>query len=284
VLVEVGVYGDLNGNGVLGEPGEEADRTGCGCVVHIDKAITVLAERGAAATAIDARTVPATTLVDNTVVRIGVSDVSFGYAGQGFTVLAPPTRTGITVRAGALRTKIWGNRVSGGAVGIVVAEGEIYDTEVTENNTGIILREGRVVDSVIAQNTGDGMQLQGNFVENGAFVIAGNVISGNGGAGIRNVPGSRGPFQVTGNDIVRNGGPGLQWEFSGNTPPNAVVQDNNILGNGEGCGISNQTWGLVWATDNYWGGLGVADRACNGPNATTVVDPARTEPDGRFGP
>jgi hypothetical protein len=89
---------------------------------------------------------------------------------------------------------------------------------------------------------------------------------------------------VTGNDIVRNGGPGLQWEFSGNTPPNAVVQDNNILGNGEGCGISNQTWGLVWATDNYWGGLGVADRACNGPNATTVVDPARTEPDGRFGP
>jgi hypothetical protein len=176
--------------------------------------------------------------------------------------------------------------VSGGDVGISGAEIDVYDTEITgSQGTGIILRDGgRVVNSVIARNTGDGLQLQGNFAGDGTAVIADSVITGNAGIGIRVVPGSRAPTSITGNDIVRNGGPGLQWEFAGNTPPSAVVQDNNIFGNGEGCGISNQTWGLVWATDNYWGGLGVADRACNGPNATTVVDPVRTEPDGRFGP
>jgi hypothetical protein len=87
-----------------------------------------------------------------------------------------------------------------------------------------------------------------------------------------------------GNDIVRNVGPGIRLEFNRNFRPSAVIQDNNIIGNGQSCGISNETSAFVWAADNYWGGLGVADRACNAPNAITVVDPARTEPDSRSAP
>jgi len=284
VLVEAGVYGDLNGNGVLGEAGEEADRTGCECVVHVDKAITVLSERGAAATIIDARNVQATSLAPQAVVFLGVN-TSFGYTGQGFTVLAASTRTGIRIARGLFSgVRIWGNRVSGANEGIQGQSADVYDNEITANGTGINLSLGRVVDNVIARNTRSGIALQGFLGEDLEAVIADNVIIGNGEAGIEVAPDSRFATSVTGNDIVGNAGPGIRWRLRGSSTPNAVVQDNNIFGNGQGCGTLNDTVGLVWATDNYWGGLGVADRACNGPNATTVVDPVRTEPDGRFGP
>jgi hypothetical protein len=68
-----------------------------------------------------------------------------------------------------------------------------------------------------------------------------------------------------------------------------VIQDNNIFGNGHassaasGCGIDNPTGSYVWAANNYWGTLGVANRACNGPGSITVVEPRRAEPDSRAG-
>jgi hypothetical protein len=287
VFVEVGVYGDLNGNGVLGEAGEEADRTGCGCVVHVDKAITVLSERGAAATIIDARSVAALSPFQTSVVSLGVSGASFGFIGQGFTVLASTAHTGIAIRPGALGVGVWGNRVSGADTGVAGPQADVSDNEITGNFTGISLFEGRVAGNVIARNSGDGIKITGAFAEGNA-VIENNVVSGNGGVGM-DLPTSTSFMSfVTGNDIVSNGAAGIHWRFGGAIGPRAVVQDNNIFGNrrafGDHCGILNETYGLVWATDNYWGGLGVADRACDGPNATTVVDPVRTEPDSRVGP
>jgi hypothetical protein len=249
--------------------------------VHVDKAITVLSERGAAATIIDARNVQATSTGPRAVVFLDVN-TSFGYTGQGFTVLAASTHTGIYIDRGLLSgTRIGGNRVSGASEGIQGQSADVYDNEITANGTGINLSLGRVVDNVIARNTRAGIALQGFLGEDVEAVIADNVIIGNGEAGIELAPDSRFATSVTGNDIVGNGGPGIRWRLRGSSTPNAVVQDNNIFGNGQGCGTSNDAVGLVWATDNYWGGLGVADRACNGPNATTIVDPVRTEPDAR---
>ena len=59
VLVGPGRYGDLNDNGILGEPGEEFGAPGCGCVLAVNKAVTLVSSGGAAVTWIDARAVNA---------------------------------------------------------------------------------------------------------------------------------------------------------------------------------------------------------------------------------
>src|SRR5262245_45022775 len=51
IVVGRGVYGDLNSNGVLGEPGEEV-APGCDCMIHVDKNVEIRSTDGAAVTLI----------------------------------------------------------------------------------------------------------------------------------------------------------------------------------------------------------------------------------------
>src|SRR3981081_3085672 len=57
IIVGPGKYGDLNGNGVLGEPGEETPAANCFCMLAVNKSVTIVSSDGAAATVIDAHTV-----------------------------------------------------------------------------------------------------------------------------------------------------------------------------------------------------------------------------------
>ena len=80
ILAGPGVYGDINGNGTLGEAGEEAMQPGCSslCMIYIDKSITVLSERGETSTMIRMGAAV------GDVVRIGASGVRFGRRSRAF--------------------------------------------------------------------------------------------------------------------------------------------------------------------------------------------------------
>src|SRR5262249_42367090 len=84
IIVGPGRYGDLNGTGILGELGEEHPDVfspGCGCVLGINQSVSLTSSDGAAATVIEARSIPSQT----NVLIIG-NGVQFGKPGKGFTV------------------------------------------------------------------------------------------------------------------------------------------------------------------------------------------------------
>lgn len=81
IIVGPGRYGDLSGNGTLGDsPGEETG--GFGCVLLIARAVTITSSAGAAQTVIDGRTV----LSESCNVGILADGTQLGKPGKGFTV------------------------------------------------------------------------------------------------------------------------------------------------------------------------------------------------------
>ena len=278
VLVGPGIYGDLNRNGVVGEAGEEW--TGQLCLVCMGETITVLSERGAAHTTIDARN-----LALRAVVRVGGSSspAVFGYAEQGFTVLVGE---GMGIELIRLSTA-WGNRVVGGTIGIYTdwPGTKIYENEVTDA-------------------AGIGISLGGSAVSSGGSLY-GNVVARNG-AGIYTVRGSlvnntiadnRGPgaviedpfhgTSIVRNVFIRNRGAGLvlrRGPFPDVTNA-TVVDSNDFIGNDpeRQCGVQNDMGdGPVWAVNNFWAAapdFGVTEQiVCNGPSSSTIIDPPRLQP------
>jgi hypothetical protein len=55
VVVGPGRYGDLNGDGVLGGPGEESGPAACLCMIEVNKSLTLKSRDGAGVTVLDAR-------------------------------------------------------------------------------------------------------------------------------------------------------------------------------------------------------------------------------------
>lgn len=78
ILVGPGRYGDLNGNGVLGEPGEEPGS------VFVSKPLTLESEEGAGATLIDMSGLH----IDVIRVTVGAPGSVIGLPGRGFTLSA----------------------------------------------------------------------------------------------------------------------------------------------------------------------------------------------------
>jgi hypothetical protein len=304
VFVEAGVYGDLNRNGIIGEPGEEtggeiAGGSSCECLVHIDKRVTILSERGASATIIDTAS---TGLVGVTVDGEGAA---FGYTGMGFTVLAPSKGsveipgTGIGPSVGirlGVPSTIAGNRIVGlvhdldfedrHSLGVEsVAGGDIYDNEVSGFQYGIKAVASRIAGNVMTRND------YGLWIANSPLappaVVEDNVIADNRvGIEIRVGVGLLG---ITGNDVLYNKYVGIQ-QLAGTSNahlnPSVVLQDNNIIGNGYdnvhgNCGLTNDSHGgFIWAAYNYWGALGTSDRACE-ESGQIQIDPVRLQPDSR---
>lgn len=282
IVVEVGIYGDLNRNGILGEPGEEPD-VGVGTVVSVNKRVTVLSERGAAATVIDAGE------TGFHGVGVGPRGAVFGFSGMGFTVLIkrlPGAGSGASKGiVAADGVTIAGNRVFGSSWGIYVnnvaadaEDADVFDNEVTGLGTsftggaGIRVLRGRIVGNVIRANT--------NGIETAAAVVEDNIILDNVGSGLAHVF-PYGVLPATGNDVVGN-----NVGFAVN---DGVIQDNNIIANRR-CGLATNA-SYFWAAYNYWGGqrpvqvvpspgTSFAD-VCAPAGAIVVTDPVRLEPDGR---
>jgi hypothetical protein len=127
VLVGPGYYGDLDGDGNLGEPGEE----GVGFIT-LTKAVRVISRDGAAATYIDgSQPLDAT---PNTPVTLEANGATFGGADHGFTVANYATGVGIfTITPGAT---IAGNVVLGGYAGIIAGGGAtVTDDRVLDAGT-----------------------------------------------------------------------------------------------------------------------------------------------------
>ena len=292
IVVGVGVYGDLDRDGNTREDPSEEFGGSCFCLVLIDKRITILSERGPAATIIDARNTPFIA------VYITAPGAHFGYAGMGFTVLAGsskgPDNYGIRVVDEAAAT-IWGNRIVNGetvqpaVIGIWAHRSDLYDNEVTGflRGTGILVDEGRVVGNIVRDNN-TGIAVRGAVIED-------NIIVDNRHVGLL-IRSPYGPAdlasdtRVTRNDFVRNGEPGVLLAGTPDAadPSKVVIQNNNIFGNdrdatttppGMKCGVENRTGGFLWAANNYWGWLGGdGDQACDSPGSTTVRDPVLYEP------
>ena len=74
IMVGRGVYGDLNGNGILGGPGEETGFPNCRCMIWMDRAVTLISSHGAAATMISARHL----VLERTVYMVGGGELGEG--------------------------------------------------------------------------------------------------------------------------------------------------------------------------------------------------------------
>src|SRR5262249_4181632 len=113
IVVGPGVYGDLNHNGTLGDlPGEENPDVfspGCGCVLALNKRVSVESSNGAAATIIDGQSVDVGT---NVLLITGLAGGGeFGKPGKGFTVTNTGSQDGTGIMIDATNVTVAGNQV-----------------------------------------------------------------------------------------------------------------------------------------------------------------------------
>ena len=278
ILVGPGRYGDLNRNGILGEPGEElgylTPPASCSCVLRIEKRVIIISSGGAAVTVIDGRSVD---VIQN--VFLTTVGGEFGRPGKGFTLTGTKVRNGhgivldagdvwlvrgnqviftgfgdstgngiSTVNNAAIR--IEGNQVAGWHIGIESrGAATVSKNQVWRNAEGILAAGGSVVGNVATAN-GNGIHV------NGSTKVTSNAVYANDVAGI---------FVLS--------------PFSG------VITKNNMFGNGgsDNCGLMNNGVIGLKATNNYWGaatgpGAPPADNVCNFSGGTTTTSPSATEP------
>jgi hypothetical protein len=172
--------------------------------------------------------------------------------------------------------------------------GDIYDNEISGGFLyGIHAEASRIARNVVTQNrigisiANDPSLFHYPTTVDRPAVVADNVIADNE-VGI-NIGHGVGVLAITGNDVLHNKLNGTQRYTEEHRPqvnPVVVVQDNNIIGNGYGnpegnCGLVNNSYGFIWAANNYWGALGTSDRVCNGSGSSTQIDPVRLVPDSR---
>ena len=261
IVVGPGRYGDLNGNGILGEPGEETGGN-CICMIFVDKPLTLQSVAGAVATILDASTVA------------GANVVEVGLGGSGSTVGMPSK--GFTFR--------------GGFSGLVTPNGPfLADLTVGGNiainsvENGFLLHAGSgsftLTDNLAIHNGtsgfftpgGAGHSFRGNAaIANGLFGFAsdggsghtfnGNIAIGNVFDGFNAIGGITG-FVYQSNSAIGNGRNG--WGFNDNAA--ATLTQNNIYGNdpAHNCGI--QAGGVINAVNNFFG-------ASTGPGSDPADD------------
>lgn len=268
IVVGPGTYGDLNGDGVLGDsPGEEAPPAGCFCMVDVNKSVTIVSSDGAAATVIDARTVD----VFNNVVFTANGAV-FGKTGLGFTVTETKAATtncfaidldnakGVTVEGNLVVSShpCPGEGIT--AFSTNPGRGLIQDNQVVGWETGI-----NVGPNIVNRNA---TQLNGLGINGTGAAVTGNVVTGNQ-SGIET---NDSAASVTGNAVLGNG-TGILVDSS------AKVEGNNIFGN-TGCGVVFSIANVV-ATNNYWGratGPLPPGDICGSDVGTAMLKPFATKP------
>jgi hypothetical protein len=265
IVVGPGRYGpDLNGNGILGEPGEEPGP------VHVNKPLTLVSEAGAAATVIDAGGLPIPVL------RIGIagSRSGIGRPNEGFTFLNGGWGLA-TDNPFPGEATIAGNIAAGNLEnGFLLESGATYvvtDNLAIKNGSGFLVHGGTAhafKGNVAVANTVYGVRVNGGS----GHVLAGNVAIGNGIG-----------FTATGTGLTfrRNSALG-NTSFGMGFFDGAVARltQNNIHGNdpGSNCGLTTGSGASVDAADNFFGaasgpGPDPADDVCINPGSSAVFTP-----------
>lgn len=287
ILVGPGFYGDLNGNGVIGDvSGEEAAEvgTGCECMIKVDKFLHIKSHDGALNTILDGGNLV------QTVVSLQATRVDFG-GSSGFTI-RNGTAQGVRVDPAALRLDLRSNIASSNPIGFLVIgspNGHIYNNLAKGNGIGF-------------QVSGTGTKLDKNRAEgntNAGFIISGQnhiaskniATSNNYGFRIKIDTGATAPLgDFTYNGAVANTTAGVYVEATDALGAVLAGDYNDLYGNGRNannCGVAvdNQDADLSHTltpdfSTNYWGattgpGPEPADNfggVCNtGPGATEVL-------------
>lgn len=263
ILVGPGRYGDVNANGVLGEPGEEASPTGaCFCMIAVTKRLTLLSRAGAAATILDIGD------SNGAPVSIKASHVVFGGPFSGFTVTGSRLLGGLVIDAPE-NVSVTGNIAysNGGADGFSAVSGTRHKlignlSTLNGHGFGIFSTATFVKQNVATKNIANGFRVQS--VDN---LLVENHASGNGEWGFV-LDTSR--QAVRRNSIVGNA---LEGIFVGLNVTRIQADKNNIYGNGvsferpNNCGLGAAPGAQVDATNNFWGsatgpGPDPADNVC----------------------
>ena len=274
IVVGPGRYGDLNNDGVLGGPGEEMPSPGCGCMLSVNKAVSVTSSDGAAATLIDARGI----MVDKNVLLI-MDGGEFGRPGRGFTVTstADDSGSGIVIDSNGIAVR--GNLVVGEPGPTQCCTGIGIDTV---ESAGVVLIEANLVIAwnsfgITARGTGKTVRKNqisgdGGIDARGTTAVVGNLVTGCGSA-IRLSDAAT----AIGNASLGNRANGFEVfdpAFTG------TIEKNNIFGNV--VGLNNNRAGLV-ATNNYWGaptgpGPAPANPILDEFGGSTTATPFATKP------
>lgn len=273
ILVGPGLYGDINGNGILGEPGEEAAG---GIMILVNKPLTLESEAGAGATVIDAGT------TDSGIIVVISGGSVIGTAGNGFTFSGGPGSAGLVTSNGSPFTSEMtasGNMAVNTQIGFTLFAGDVGKYTLTDNLAircfiGFLSHNGS--GHAFKRNTAVGNQAWGFLMEGGGHSFADNLGIGNGYGW--EIHGPADPaFTFTGNTAIGNTLAGLTF-LDGAV---ATLTHTNIFGNGQAltnCGIFAAPGTLVNAPTNFFGaatgpGPDPADSACASPGSTLLVAP-----------
>jgi parallel beta-helix repeat protein len=281
IVVGPGHYGDLNGNGIFGEPGEEAADVGsCSCMIKINKRLTLVSSGGAAATVLDVNgfVVTSQSGFQPHGVVIQADGVVFGGKSRGFTIINS-LHSGLFVGGNISNVRVAGNiATQNGAVGAnafqIQGSGHTISGNIAHSNASGgfgIQGSGHTVRDNVASDNRTGFEL---VASSGEFTR--NVASGNGVFGGINVVSSE--LEIRRNAVIGNGGDGIRVSQS-----DVTITENNIFGNGtlsNNCGLTNLTGPALMALKNFWGaasgpGPDPADAICGD---ATIVDPVATKP------
>ncbi|MET0498101.1 MAG: hypothetical protein ABW106_07515 [Steroidobacteraceae bacterium] len=291
ILVGMGRYGDINGNGSLYDPGDEKGGVDMGCMVCVTKPLKLVSESGAVGTVIDAGGLPAL----STAVEIRSNNVTFGRWGHGFTVTNAVE--GLAVAGPANKISIVDNiaiknRQSGFLFRFNEA-GNITQLSVTDNIAsgngegftsngavgsglvGAVLQRNSAVGNLLGLNlVGKNLKVldnlidasqQGVFLQGVEITFSGNTVTNSDMGGVYFLGSDTDPNainlrQFSFNSLIGNRGPGISL-YQGIVA--VGLRNNNIFGNGTSeapstgeppnCGILNASRRALVATNNFWG-------------------------------
>jgi hypothetical protein len=286
ILVGRGRYGELNGNGVLGDPGEEA-APDCFCMLEINKSVTVRSRDGALATVIDS----------GGQFRNAVEITADNAQLHGFTI----TRSGSAgVYVSATRNVTVSRNIS--------TNNRSSDNVYLGDGFHVARGSHHSLISNVSSGNGNGFQLfgdrltvRGNVSNNN--VAPGFVVAGDHSVLMSNTANSNQVgFLIEGTNhlLIRGAAVGNQLDGiqivrpltqTPSAPPfNVRIHQMNIFGNGillseiplSNCGIANYSGDQVIATNNFWGadtgpGPDRADQACEVNGTLTSTPYALTE-------
>ncbi|MBI3785734.1 MAG: hypothetical protein HY270_20265 [Deltaproteobacteria bacterium] len=285
IIVGPGVYGDLDGSGVLGDfPGEDAATGGCNCMINVNKQLTILSRDGAYLTVLDAGGLRGRT------VDIQASQTVFGKPSKGFTMRNGGTGIGLFTDPAVQKVKVQGNVASGNATGFNISgNGAGGNSVLAADNVAIL-------NGVAFFLSGSTNLLQRNraLFNNEGFVVGGdahkvtqNIAIGNSLAGfeIDVQAGALNPVaDFSKNAALANINRGIEVVAAPGLGSNAtvVIKKNNMFGNGDSvdnCGLfinnGDASASLtVTAKSNFWGmstGIGVNPADSAGGACTTTA-------------
>ena len=313
IVVGPGRYGDIAEDGDFTDPGDETAEvdTGCDCMIHVDKRLTIVSRDGAAVTVLDARGAHvAVMLADQPGTVVGRKGKGFTLTGSadgdGFhsesddiTVVGNlATRNGEDgIQASGLRVLVTDNRIiaNGGSGCHCSGNDSLFARNVvTDNGQGGIEADAHntLVANFAARNVGNGFDVEGgNLLKgnvavgntaNGFLLFENNTATGNVAHGNHNGFLLQGDGNLLSkSSVAANFGVGVVAAGAGNR-----ITSTSLFGNAAGivlvpgananCGTLARAGATLDVSASFWGapdgpGADPADDVCNELGGTTTV-------------